>query len=44
LLQSWWLWLTRGRGSSVSRSMGLWSNCGLWRDPKPVPPWEFRRH
>ena len=17
---------------------------GLWRDPKPVPPWEFRRH
>jgi endonuclease YncB( thermonuclease family) len=17
---------------------------GLWRDPRPVPPWEFRRH
>ena len=20
------------------------SDRGLWRDPRPVPPWEFRRH
>jgi endonuclease YncB( thermonuclease family) len=27
------------RAESVARAAGV----GLWRDPRPVPPWEFRR-